>query len=171
MSLDPLFVAAAVGVGPAAGLVLWTSSGARHSARAFRAARRLLLGALLLALLLAAIATFRWSHATMGTTASEASPAASPAARPPLAGFVVLAALAWLALAVALRRRSDGRSRLGIRRRAHLEERPPLGLVGHHAVPVPGARVPAGSAVVPPAVPTGCRERPPADHRVGAEPA
>jgi hypothetical protein len=169
MSLDPLFVAAVVCVGPAAGLVLWTSSRARHSARAFRAARRLLLGALLLALLLAAIATFRWSHATMGATAP--TPGASPAARPPLAGFVVLAALAWLALAVALRRRSDGRSRLGIRRRARLEERPPLGLVGHHAVPVPGARVPAGSAVVPPTVSAGCRERPSADHRVGAEPA
>ncbi|WP_370112164.1 hypothetical protein [Streptacidiphilus sp. MAP12-33] len=158
MSLDPLFVTAAVGVGPAAALVLWTGSRGRHSARAFRTARRLLLGALVLALLLAAVATFRWSHATMGATAPNASPT-----RPPLVGFLLLAALAALALVTAT-------SRLRIRRRAALEEPPRLGLVDQHAVPVPGPRAPAGGAVVPPAVPAGCRERSAADRRVGAGP-
>ena len=65
MSLDPLCLAAAATVGPAAGLVLLTSSRA-FSARAFLAARRLLRAALLLA----AIATFRWSDATMGASTS-----------------------------------------------------------------------------------------------------
>ncbi|WP_243638967.1 hypothetical protein [Streptacidiphilus pinicola] len=171
MSLDPLCLAAAATVGPAAGLVLLTSSCARFSARAFLAARRLLRASLLLALLLAAIATFRWSDATMGASTSLPGPPAPTApGRPPLVGFLVLAVVAWAARAVALRRRGGVASRLGIRRRRRLEQRAPLGLVGGHALPVPGARRAAGGPVVAPPVPTGCRERRAADRRVGAEP-
>jgi hypothetical protein len=175
MSLDPLFVAAAVTVGPAAGLVLLTSSRTRYSARAFLTARRLLSAALVLALLLAAVATFRWSDATMGATTPSLPGAPAPSTGgPPLAGFLTLAALAGIAQAVALRRRSAAASRLGIRRRGRLEPGTPLGLVGGHALPVPGPRGPAGGAVVAPAVPTGCRgpaaDQPGAEQRVAEQP-
>jgi hypothetical protein len=171
MSLDPLFVAAVVTVGPAAGLVLWTGFRTRYSARTFLAARRLLGGSLLLTLLLAAVATFRWSDAMMGTSTILPGASAPATGLPPLGRFVALATLAGIAQVVALRRRSAAASRLGIRRRARLEQRAPLGLVGGHALPVPGPRGAAGDAVVTPAVPGGCRERATPGLRPGGAPA
>ncbi|MEZ0066954.1 hypothetical protein ABIA32_002967 [Streptacidiphilus sp. MAP12-20] len=173
MSLDPLFLTAATGVGLAAALVLWTGARTRggghpvRADRAFRAALRLLTGALVLALLLAAVATFRWADATMGVTTPAGVGAAAPT-RPPLLAFLLLLLSAAPVLAFALRRRSDARSHLDVRPHTDLERRSALRSVGAHAVRIPRPRVPAGDRLLAETVPAGRRGRPDAGQRIDA---
>jgi hypothetical protein len=171
MSLDPLFLTAAAGIGLAAAPVLWTGARKRRDDRAersFRTALRLLAGSVVLALLLAAAATFRWADETVG--GSTLVGGAAPPDHPPLLAFLLLLVPAGLVLAFALRRRSEVRSRLDIPSHAELEPGTTLRLVGAHVVRVPGPRVPAGDRLLGETVPAGGRERPDAERRVDAHP-
>ncbi|WP_051944564.1 hypothetical protein [Streptacidiphilus rugosus] len=172
MSLDPLFLTAAAGIGLAAAPVLWTGARKRHddrAERAFRTALRLLAGAAVLTLLLAAVATFRWADQTVGGS-TLAGAGAAPPDRPPLLSFLLLLVPAALVLAFARRRRSEVRSRLDIPPHTDLESGSPLRLVGAHVVRVPGPRLPAGDRLLGEAVPAGGCERPDADRRVDPHP-
>ncbi|WP_236047138.1 hypothetical protein [Streptacidiphilus fuscans] len=164
--IDPLFLTSAAAVGLAGARVLWTALRAAprrpghgvstDGKRTVRSAIRLLLGALIFALVLAAVATFRWSDATItGGATGDASfwP-------PPLLAFLSLPATALPVLVIGLRCRSGRRSRLDIRPHTDLEQRSVVRLVMAHGVRVPRPRVPAGDALRPEAVPSGCGDRP-----------